>query len=226
MLDLPPQTILELPLDELAMRVLADPVATRAWNEGNYLLEAQNGGISGDALNAVSEALEWLRARAMIAGDPRNASSHGAFIVTRTGRRALEEGGLHAIVVTSRLDGLHPLIEKKAQPQFLLGEYEQGVFASMKAVEVRVRKLGSFGDDVIGVDLMNKAFGPNGPLTDSTAQKGEQEGTRALFAGSYAVFRNPAGHREVDYDDVGEAAEAVQTASMLMRILDRIEARL
>ena len=29
----------------------------------------------------------------------------------------------------------------------------------------------------------------------------------------------------VDYEDVAEAAEAVQTASLLMRILDRVEAR-
>lgn len=95
----------------------------------------------------------------------------------------------------------------------------------MKAVEVRVRELGGFGDDVIGVDLMNKAFGPNGPLTDTSAVKGEQEGIRALFAGAYAVFRNPSGHREVNYDDVTEAAEMVHTASVLMRILDRVEAR-
>jgi len=30
----------------------------------------------------------------------------------------------------------------------------------------------------------------------------------------------------VDYDDISEAAEAVQTASLLMRLLDRAEARL
>jgi hypothetical protein len=39
-------------------------------------------------------------------------------------------------------------------------------------------------------------------------------------------LRNPTAHRQVDYDDVAEAAEAVQTASLLMRILDRIEERL
>lgn len=72
----------------------------------------------------------------------------------------------------------------------------------MKAVEVRARKLGGFGDEVIGVDLMNKAFGPGGPLTDPSAVKGEQEGARAIFAGAYGVLRNPAGHREIDYDDV------------------------
>jgi uncharacterized protein (TIGR02391 family) len=121
---------------------------------------------------------------------------------------------------------LHLAIENEARPQFLIGKYELGVFAALKAVEVRVRKVGGFSNEVVGVDLMNKAFGPSGALTDKTANKGEQQGTRALFAGAYAVFRNPAGHREVNYDDVAEAAEAVQTASLLMRILDRIEGRL
>ena len=36
----------------------------------------------------------------------------------------------------------------------------------------------------------------------------------------------PAGHRQVDYGDLSEAAEAVQAASLLMRILDRVEDRL
>lgn len=96
----------------------------------------------------------------------------------------------------------------------------------MKAVEVRVRALGGFTGGEVGVALINRAFGPGGPLVDSESVKGEQDGMRALFAGSYAVFRNPSGHREVNFDDVTEAAEMVQTASLLMRILDRVEARL
>ena len=83
-----------------------------------------------------------------------------------------------------------------------------------------------FGADSYGIALMNQAFGKDGRLTDPMANKGEQEGTRALFAGTYAVLRNPAGHQEVDYSDVSEAAEAVQTASLLMRLLDRMEQRL
>jgi hypothetical protein len=47
-----------------------------------------------------------------------------------------------------------------------------------------------------------------------------------LFAGAYAVFRNPAGHRQVDHVDLSEAAEAVQISSLLMRVLDRVEDRL
>jgi len=125
-----------------------------------------------------------------------------------------------------RASRLHPLIEAEARTLFLNNKLELGVFASMRAVEVRVRKLGGFGEDTIGVDLMNRAFGPGGPLTDPSIVKGEQEGTRALFAGAYGVLRNPAGHRPVDYADISEAAEAVQTASLLMRILDRVEERL
>jgi hypothetical protein len=34
------------------------------------------------------------------------------------------------------------------------------------------------------------------------------------------------GTRELDYDDVTEASEAVATASLLMRILDRVERRI
>jgi hypothetical protein len=66
----------------------------------------------------------------------------------------------------------------------------------------------------------------NGTLTDLSQPKGEQDATRCLFVGSYGVLRNPAGHREIDYSDISEAGEAVQTASLLMRILDRVEDRL
>ncbi len=38
--------------------------------------------------------------------------------------------------------------------------------AAFRAVEIRVRALAGFGDEIYGVDLMRKAFGPNGPLSD------------------------------------------------------------
>ena len=167
----------------------------------------------------------WLKARGLTAKTP-DQSSAAAIFVTRLGHKVLAEGPQTLYAVERLQGGLHPLIESKARAQFLLGQYEQAVFASMKAVEVRVRNLAGFGNEVIGVDLMNKSFGNAGPLMDPGATSGERQGTRDLFAGSYAVLRNPAGHREVDYDDVAEAAEAVQTASMLMRILDRVEVRL
>jgi uncharacterized protein (TIGR02391 family) len=152
--------------------------------------------------------------------------SDAAISITRTGRRVAAEG-LQAFRAAERLQGgIHPLIEREARPQFLIGRYELGVFAAMKAVEIRVRQLGGFGHEDIGVSRMNRAFSSTGPLTDQSAAPGEQDGTRFLFAGAYSVLRNPAGHREVSYDDVSEAADAVQTASLLMRILDRVEQRI
>jgi uncharacterized protein (TIGR02391 family) len=179
------------------------------------------------ALKAIAEALGWARAHVMIARTPgQSGSSDSAIFVTRWGHAAVEEGLRKTRAAVRLSSGLHPEIERRARPQFLLGEPEQAVFVAMKSVEVRVRKLASLTDLDFGVDLMNKAFGPTGVLTDATAARGEQDGTRSLFVGAYAVLRNPSGHRDIDYDDVAEAAEAVTTANLLMRILDRIEPRL
>jgi uncharacterized protein (TIGR02391 family) len=223
-----PQRARGLPIDELALDVLRDIVAIEEWNEYNYTnTAAQDPRYRGDnaALRALAEALGWLRARGLIARTP-GQTADAAIFVTRAGHAALREGLVAVRAANALQDGLHPLIEERCRRQFLLGEFEQAVFVGMKAVEVRVRELGSFGDDATGVDLMNRAFGPTGPLTDPNAVKGEQEGTRMMFGGAYAVLRNPSGHREVDYDDVVEAAEAVLVASLLMRVLDRVQRRL
>lgn len=223
-----PERAIRLPVDELALEVLADLVATSEWNEYNYLNTASQDPRyrrNVPALRAVAEALGWLRGRGFIARTP-GQSADAAIFVTRAGHRVLKQGLAQARAEARLQEGLHPSIERRSRRQFLLGEYEQAVFVAMKAVEVRVRELAELGQDATGVDLMNRAFGPNGPLTDVAAVKGEQEGVRMLFAGSYATLRNPSGHREVDYDDVAEAAEAVVTASLLMRVLDRIERRI
>jgi uncharacterized protein (TIGR02391 family) len=120
----------------------------------------------------------------------------------------------------------HPLIEPEARPQFLIRKADQAVFAAMKAVEIWVRQLAGLGEDLYGVDLMNKAFGQGGPLADPPRGGKHNDGPRSLFAGTMGVFRNPVGHREVTYDDEAEAVEAEAVASALMRHLDRVQARL
>jgi len=99
---------------------------------------------------------------------------------------------------------------------------DHAVFAPMRAVEIRVRRQAGLGDEDFGNGLMNRAFSPGRQLTDPTAARGEQEGTRSLFSGAYAVLRNPAGHREVDYGDLPEAAGRADRQPP-MRILDRVE---
>lgn len=225
MLELDSGDVASLPLDQLAVRVL-DALRSE-WNWQSFLaIERQRNGRDAATLRILTEAIEWLRSQGLIAADP-GQTSHAAFFITRLGERVLKDGA-GFLGALQRMQGhVHPLIQTKARPQFLLGEYEQAVFVALKAVEVRVRKLGGFSDADVGVDLMNRTFNAKtGVLTDPSAVSGEQEGTRALFAGAYAVMRNPSGHREVDYDDINEAAEMVHTASLLMRILDRVEQRL
>jgi len=223
MVDLHPDQIAALPVDQLALMILDDLIATDEWNDYNYLLAAKRA-YDGEALIAIAEAVAWLRARALIVRTP-GSTDHAAITVSRTGRRIAQDGPL-AYYASERLQGgIHPLIEAEARPQFLIGKYELGVLAAMKAVEVRVRQLAGLDDEAIGVDLMNRSFGPTGALADQSVSGGERDGTRMLFAGAYALLRNPSGHREVHYDDIAEAADAVQTASFLMRILDRVQAR-
>jgi uncharacterized protein (TIGR02391 family) len=225
MLQLTADQIVALPEDDLALRAIAD-FARSGWNQHNYIIEhQQNARLSAPALNAIAEALSWALAHGLVARSATQPSADAIF-VTRLGHQAIR-GGLDQVRAEARLStGLHPVIERRARPQFLLGELEQAVFVSMKVVEVRVRELAGLTDADFGIDLMNRAFGPSGALTDPAALRGEQDGTRALFVGAYAVLRNPSGHRDVDYSDPAEAAESVVTASLLMRILDRIEARL
>jgi uncharacterized protein (TIGR02391 family) len=219
-LSLSSDVVLSLPVDERGLLILKDILDTSEWNEGNYLLQYRP-----PESRAIAEGLAWLRGRAYIARTPDQGSSDAIFVTAR-GRGALVDG-LQTTRAMERLElGMHPLIDQRVRRQFLLGEYEQAVFVAMKAVEIRVRALSGLGDEVVGVDLMTRAFRPSGPLTDSDAVKGEQVGIMNLFHGAYAVLRNPAGHRDVDYNNVTEASEAVATASLLMRMLDRVERRL
>ncbi|WP_420638816.1 TIGR02391 family protein [Candidatus Poriferisocius sp.] len=224
MLQLEIAQIEELPVDELGLLILEDIHSSDVRDAHDYWLNYGNGNVyAGTAVpQAIQEALAWLMSRGLLVPDLDRHNLH-SIAVSRAGKLAITEG-IDRVRAEHRLaEGLHPEIERRARPQFLLGEYEQAIFVSLKAVEVRVRELSDLGDNVVGVDLINQAFGNDGVLVDGNAVTGEREGRRALFAGAYAVLRNPAGHRDVNYDNVAEAAEAVTTASLLMRILDSIE---
>lgn len=95
----------------------------------------------------------------------------------------------------------------------------------MKAVEVEVRTLSGLTDSLVGVKLMQAAFNADGPLTDQAAEGGEREAMMKLFAGAIGAFKNPASHRTVQFDDPVEAAEVVQFADLLLRMLARTALR-
>lgn len=109
-----------------------------------------------------------------------------------------------------------------AKPAFVRGDYEVAAFAAMKAVEVRVREISGLPDGLVGVKLMQEAFKEGGPLADQSAEAGERVAAMQLFAGAMGAFKNPASHRMVHFEDPLEAAEVVQLADLLLRMLNRV----
>jgi len=225
-LGLKSATVLELPLENLALAVLQNYAASNGWNRGNWLRGAERAMGGGAHMHALAEAWSWLEARCLVAPDP-DQSAADARIVTRMGRRALASGSLAEILAAERIGlALHPRLQGKVAPIFLLGDYETAAFKAMKEVEVRVRELAGFSNDLIGVTLMRQAFNPaNGALADATHEIGEREARSHLFSGAIGCFKNPTSHRTVTYADPTEASEVVLLADLLMRILDRIEQR-
>lgn len=90
-----------------------------------------------------------------------------------------------------------------------------------------MRDAAGLPNELLGVNLMRKAFSPkDGVLRDPEAEGGEQQATADLFAGAIGAYKNPASHRTVKFDDPMEAAEVIQLADLLLRIVARARDRL
>lgn len=114
----------------------------------------------------------------------------------------------------------HPLILKKAYPAMKKEEYDMAVFKAFKTMEMKVRELSGLPNEIIGVDLMRKAFATeDGPLTDKTTPRSEREALSHLFSGSIGCYKNPHSHREVQLS-FNEAFEMLLLASHLLNVLD------
>lgn len=222
--------VLALPLDDLALRVLQDARDNREWNWQNWLKSARANAYRQrpDVLQALSEAWAWLLNRGLVVWDS-SQSSPGAFVVSRQGHEALRRG-LPWVRAVQRLDvQLVTVLEAKARPHFLRGDFEAAALMAMKEVEVRVRTLAALPNSLVGTALMQTAFRPaktdqGGPLADPSAEGGEAVALMDLFKGAVGLFKNPASHRRVDFTDPTEAAEVLLLADLLMRLLDKIEA--
>jgi len=85
-----------------------------------------------------------------------------------------------------------PILSEKALPLFIRGDYDTAVFQAFKELEIRVRIIAGLPQELIGVDLMRRAFHPeNGPLSDKDRATSEREATGHLFAGAIGLFKNP-----------------------------------
>lgn len=169
---------------------------------------------------AIREAWAWLEGQGLLLQDPHFGD--GMRVVSRKGRRLAKEARARRALTGHRLakDNLHWAIREDVWALYHRGKYDTAVFEAMKAVEVAVREVSGLKSE-IGRDLMRKAFAVGtGPLTDKTAETGEQQARSDLFAGAIGAYKNPHSHRQVMLDDPNEAAEIILLANHLLRIVD------
>lgn len=230
---IPYEDIRNLPLPDLALRLLA--TLGDAPNFNNHIQGIKNADTYSDPvpsdlgalLSRLSDAWAWLEAHALIGPSSTNPQSGHWQRVTAQGEAVCKDPkAVSKVWAAERLAGdLDPALSS-ARSNFALGDYETASFAAMKAVEVAVREAADLSNELVGVHLMRKAFGPkDGMLRDPEAEGGEQQATADLFAGAIGAFKNPASHRTVKFEDPVEAAEVIQLADLLLRIVARARDR-
>jgi uncharacterized protein (TIGR02391 family) len=229
----PDELVRELPTPELALQLLAalgkqDPVNANNVLRGAEHAYAMNGVQDGGRLlEKLADAWAWLESKALIGPHPKNTSGDWRRITDAGRELAQDPAAAKQLWAAERLAGdLDLTLESKVRPLFNLGDYETACFAALKTVEVAVRDASGLPGSIIGVDLMRQAFKvSDGALADAGAHRGEQVAMMELFAGAIGAFKNPTSHRNVHFDDPVEAAEVIQLADLLLRLLRRAERR-
>jgi len=129
-------------------------------------------GRDPDVDRVLMEGFAYLDHYALIVHDIRTYGSNvNARQISRQGEVLARDPEQYETFVTRFKDPrtlLHRTIVAESLPHFDRGpaDYDMSVFTAFKAVEVAVRTAADENDSVIGVPLMNRAFGPTGLLRD------------------------------------------------------------
>jgi uncharacterized protein (TIGR02391 family) len=116
-------------------------------------------------------------------------------------------------------------LRNKIHADFVEGDYESAVFKAFKLLEESVRSKADLPPEVIGADLMSKAFSPTkGLLKHKMVQtEAEAEAIHHLMRGGVMLFKNPVSHRTVEYEESEEVAHVLSFANLLLNIVDQCE---
>lgn len=88
-------------------------------------------------------------------------------------------------------------------------------------LEDRVRKAIGAGKGIVGVSLMQRAFGKNGPLRLSEHDQ-EQVGVMQIYGGVMGFFRNAAGHNLIDSYTQEDALRFVIFVDLLLAMVSKV----
>lgn len=232
--------MLQLSASELGMRLLRGMVVSgRDWSAPNIRAFAEaslatqvsrkHGSITRDVsaltqviVNSIADGMGWLISNGLIGPASAQSRSGDEWIPTKAGRDADALGSTAHVDATRRLHvDLHPRLQGAARMNFERGEYAAAVLIAMKEVEISLRAASGLPANLTGKVLAQEALKDGGPFRISGETPDEQTGFLLLFQGAFAAFRNPAGHRAVEYDEPADAANILHFADELLRIIDR-----
>lgn len=173
----------------------------------------------------LASAWEGLRSAGMVRPADGINGRNGFVVLTEAGKRADARVDLAKARTRSWLQPtmLHPNLRGPAYEAFASGKYDTAVFEAFKAVEVASRETAqkageNYAANVVGVELVRKAFDPSGgPLREQALPAAEREAWSHLFAGGIGAFKNPQSHRYVNMGDPAQAIEELMFASRLLR---------
>lgn len=145
------------------------------------------------------------------------------FLLTRRAKTLGDRASFEAFRLAQLLplELLHPSIIEDCLDNFRRQKYSASVRDAFVRVEHELRESSPEVKKVNGsVPAARKAFQLNvGPLTDKTADPGEQDGVMQLFAGALGYYRDA--HTLGKISDPVEAGQILAFASNLLRIIDR-----
>jgi len=214
----PDAEVLEMAPSELGPWLLRYMMINGAMtNRFNFGLAIPGGQIT----KRFMEAWAWLEHEGFIVRKANDQAGND-FFVSRAGQEIAQAENFDAHMTVGLFpDGLDPVIMRAVKPLFARGDYDTAVFRAFKETEVRIRKKDAGLAGLSGVELMNRAFGPNGNLMKGSPAK-ERASMRDLFTGAFSISRNPSAHDEVKFEDPREVIDMICTANQLLRISGRI----
>lgn len=99
--------------------------------------------------------------------------------------------------------------------------YDRVIREACVILENRVRAAIGADASLVGVALMERAFGPNGGVLRLSRNPQEQRGAMELYRGTMAFFRNSAGHNVIDTYTQDDALRFVAWIDLLLSMVEK-----